>query len=192
MIAVCAPILVFPLSQAAAACLCKVMTAESAFYGANVVFVGKVIRVKTAKEASVSLIVKRSGAAEMLKTPVWEKSLGSVRIATLEVSDAFKGVTDKTIEVSTSVYDGGGTCGVNFKVGETYLVYAYNRMPELTADQAKLPRATRTKEIQFKAAADKFNEHLPLLETGICSRTRQTRWAQEDLDTIHSILKTIH
>jgi len=54
----------------------------------------------------------------------------------LEISEAFKGTTNQTIDILTAVYDHGATCGVNFKMGENYLVYAYDRRTELSAEKA--------------------------------------------------------
>src|SRR5439155_4430149 len=70
-----------------------------------------------------------------------------------------------------------------------YLVYAYDRRTELSAEQAKLPKDQWTKEIQLKAAADKFNERLPVFGTSICARTERMRWAKDDVDVIRRILK---
>ena len=173
----------------ARACMCSMSSVESAFAGADVVFIGKVIKITPVKEASVGLLMKESGTLELLKNPRWEKSVYKARSVTLEVSDAFKGVTSQTIEVLTSVYDGGATCGVNFRLGESYLVYAYKRRPLLSDDEAKLPKESWDQEIRLKAEADKFNEKLPSLSTNICTRTEHLRWVKDDVDKIHQIIK---
>jgi hypothetical protein len=188
LIAVCAAGLILNLPLVVTACLCGERNAEGAFLGADIVFVGRVTKIARAKEASVGLLMKESGTPEILKVPRWEKSVYGSQIVTLEISEAFKGATNQTIDILTAVYHHGATCGVNFKMGENYLVYAYNRRRELSADQAKLPRDEWTKEIQLKADADKFNGRLPGLETNICARTEHMRWANEDVDLIRRIL----
>jgi hypothetical protein len=177
------------LPTVACACLCGATDVEGAFLVSKVVFVGRVTKIVLTKNASVGLLVKESGTLEALKVPRWERSVHRAQVVTLEISEVFKGTTNQTIDILTAVYDDGATCGVNFKVGEQYLVYAQDRRPELLADQAKLPKDQSTKEIQLKAAADKFNERLPALETSICARTERMRWAKEDVDVIRRILK---
>ena len=189
LIAGCALSVVLGFSHAARACMCGISSVEGAFAGADIVFVGKVIKITPVKEASVGLLMKESGTLELLKTPRWEKSVYKARSVTLEVSEAFKGVTTKTIEVLTSVYDGGATCGVNFRLGESYLVYAHKRQPSLSDDEAKVPKESWTQEIRLKAEADKFNVKLPSLSTSICSRTEHLRWVKDEVDKIRQITK---
>jgi hypothetical protein len=189
LVAICALTFVLGLTQTAFACMCGNSSVEGAFAGSDVVFVGKVVKITPVKEASVGLLMKESGTLESLKTPRWEKSVYKARSVTLEISEAFKGVTAKTIDVLTSVYDGGATCGVNFKLGESYLVYADKRRPELSAEQAKLSKESWTQEIRLKAEADKFNEKLPSLSTSICSRTEHLRWMKDEVDKVRQIAK---
>lgn len=181
--------IVLGFTQTAHACVCGISSVEGAFAGSDVVFVGKVIKITPVKEASVGLLVKESGTLEFLKTPRWEKSVYKARSVTLEVVEAFKGVTTQTIDVLTSVYDGGATCGVNFRLGESYLVYADKRRSELSDDEAKLPQASWTKEIRLKAEAERFNQKLPSLSTGICSRTEHLRWMKDEVDKVRKITK---
>jgi hypothetical protein len=44
------------------------------------------------------------------------------RLVTFDVTTAYRGMTDKTAEISTGM--GGGDCGFEFKEGGSYLVYA--------------------------------------------------------------------
>jgi hypothetical protein len=71
------------------------------------------------------------------------------------VQERFRGATDNIVEVSTG--RGGGDCGYPFKVGETYLVYAYKAGNSGT------------------------------LRTGICSRTRSLEKASDDLEFLRSL-----
>ena len=176
-------------STNALGCMCGYATAEQTFRDAKVVFIGKVTKIVRTKTASVRLVLKESGTPELVKVPYWEKSTDDERVVTLEISETFKGTTDSTVSILTSVYDGGGTCGVNFKKGESYLVYAYERRPLLSSDQANLPRSQWTTEIELKASADQFNVRLPALETNLCTRTGHLRWSKEDIEEIRRVLK---
>ena len=187
LIAICSLSFVLGFSQTARACTCGISSVEGAFAGSDVVFVGKVNKITPVKRASVGLLTKESGTLELLETPRWEKSVYKARSVTLEVSEAFKGVTTKTIEVLTSA--GSTTCGVNFRMGESYLVYANKRQPSLLDDEAKLPKERWTQEMRLKAEADKFNEKLPSLSTSICSRTGHLRWRKDEVDKVRHITK---
>lgn len=169
--------------------MCAYSTTEQIFRDAKVVFVGKVTKIARIKTASVGLVIKESGSLDVLKVPYWEKSTDDERVVTLEISETFKGTTDSTVSILTSAYNGGGTCGVSFKMGESYLVYAYERQPLLSSDQANLPRNLWTKEIELKASADQFNARLPALETNICARTGHLRWSREEIEEIRRVLK---
>lgn len=188
LIVVCTLSFALGLPSAARGCMCGMTTAEVSFVKAHVVFTGKVVRIAPVKKASVGLLMKEAGTLHLLKVPRWETFVDKARIVTLEISEGLKGTSGKTVEVLTAVYDGGATCGVNFRTGESYLVYA-KRNPSLSADEAKLPKQEWTKEIRLKAEADKFNGRLPTLETNICARTMHMRWAKEDLNVIRLIIK---
>ncbi len=189
LLLVCALTLVLGVPEITSACMCDYVDAQDAFLSARLVFVGKVTNIVAGREAGVGLLMKESGALELLKQPRWEKSTDKVQIVTLEITEAFKGMTDKTINIVTAVYDHGATCGVNFKIDETYLVYAYERRRELTTEQTNLPKNEWTKEVKLKWQADKFNERLPAFGTSICSRTERMLWAKDDVDMIRRILK---
>ena len=189
LIAVCAAGFMLGLPQLASACLCGSTDAQGAFLGADTVFIGKVTKIVRTKEASVGLTVKESGTLEVMKVPRWDKDVDGARVVTLEISETLKGPAHQTVDILTSIYDNGGTCGINFRLGESYLVYAYERRHELSADQAKLPKDQWTREIHLKAAADKFNQRLPALQTNICARTAHMKWAKDDVDIIRRILK---
>ncbi len=189
LIVICILSFVLGLSQTARACMCSFSSAEVALAGADVVFVGKVVKITRAKEASVGLVMKESGTLELLKNPRWEKSVDKVQRVILEVTESFKGVSAKTVEVITDVYNGGGSCGVNFKEGESYLVYAYKRHPLLSETEAKFPKESWTQEIQLKSEADRFNEKLPLLATNICTRTERLRLVKDEVDKIRTLSK---
>jgi hypothetical protein len=189
VVAICTLAYALGFTQTARACTCGFSSVEGAFAGADVVFVGKVVRITPVKEATVGLLVKESGTLELLKTPGWEKSVHKARSVTIEVVEGFKGVTTKTINVLTSIYDRGATCGVNFRLGESYLVYAHKRRSSLSDDELKLPKESWTEEILLKAEADKYNEKLPSLSTSICSRTELLRWVKDEVDKVRELAR---
>ncbi|HUK29632.1 MAG TPA: hypothetical protein VLV89_00870 [Candidatus Acidoferrum sp.] len=76
------------------------------------------------------------------------------RTVTFEVLQAYHGVTERIIELTTG--SGGGDCGYDFKEGANYLVYAYNGAPPLG--------------------------EVGKLYTSVCSRTRPLAEAKDDLD----------
>jgi hypothetical protein len=101
---------------------------------------------------------------------------GKFACLVFEITEVLKGISGTTTDVLSAEYNGGGSCGVNFKVGESYLVYAEKRRPLLTA---KLREEKISRRNSIGSGADKFNERLPGLETSICTRTEHMRWAQK-------------
>ncbi len=177
------------LSQTAFACFCDFPSLKGAFSSSDAVFVGKVIKIETVKYTSVSLLMKESGTLELLKTPRWEKSVEKLRSVTLEVSEPFKGVTEKTFTLVTAVYNGGGSCGVPFKKGESYLVFAYKTRSMLSKEEYEQSKENWTLEMRLKAEADEFNKQLPLFGTSICSNTGNLRFMQKAVDVIRGSQK---
>jgi hypothetical protein len=83
---------------------------------------------------------------------------GSRRV-TFAVAERFKGVDGRLIDVLTG--SGGGDCGFNFRVGSSYLVFAYRH-----------PVTGR-------------------LGTGICSRTALANWANRDLKLLRAPVRPL-
>jgi hypothetical protein len=79
------------------------------------------------------------------------------KLVRFSVSESFRGMSGSSTEIATG--NGGGDCGYPFKVGESYLVYAY-----------RAPRDNK-------------------LYAGICSRTRPLSEASEDLEYIRGLSK---
>lgn len=179
----CALGLAMCLLQTALGCECQLISVGDAFTGADVVFVGKVIKITRMEEASIGMRYKPG-----LQNPPWEKFVDKVRGVTLEVSEPFKGVTRDTVEV-ISGYAGPGSCGVEFKEGESYLVYAYNRRSLLPEDATKLPKKSWTQEMRLKAEVDELNAKLPAVATNYCSRTERLSSSGGDVDEIRRIIK---
>lgn len=126
---------------------------------------------------------------ELLKTPRWEKSITKLQSVTLEVSEPFKSTTEKTFTLTTAIYNGGGSCGVPFKVGESYLVFAGKTQSILSEDEIKQPKESWTLETRLKAEANEFNKQLPPYKTSICSRTDNLRFMKEEIEAIRDFLK---
>lgn len=177
------------LSPASYACSCSFGSLRSAFSSANAVFIGKVNKIETLDKASVALILKESGTLKPLKNPGWEKSMRKVRGVTLEVVEPFKGATEKTFILTTEIYNGGGNCGIPFKVGESYLVFAYKTESRLSAEEAGRPKENWTLEMRLNAEADDFNKRLPPFQTSICARTDRLRFMSGQIEEIRGFLR---
>ena len=188
LLAICAFAFLLLASQTALACSCSYSNVKGVFSSSDAVFIGKVSKITTAKEASVGLLLKESGTLELLKTPRLEKSIYKVQNVSLEVIETFKGATEKNVVLYTSLIS-NGSCGVPFKVGESFLVFAGKTQPMLSKDEAVQPKENWTLEMRLKAEADKFNEKLPPYETSICSRTERLRFMKDELLEIHYFLK---
>lgn len=189
LLLLCSLPIILTFTQTARACFCGYRTVEVAFEGAPVVFVGKVIKISAAKQASVGFVVKESGTLEVSKAPRVEMSVRKMRIVTLEVTEAFKGVTSKTIEILSDVYNGGGNCGVNFKRGKSYIVFAHPRQPLEPDEELQTDQATRADEIRAQVEANKFNEKLPSLTTNICTLTSPLPFMTPEIDKIRRLAK---
>ncbi len=177
------------LSQTSYACSCSFGSLRNTFFSSAAVFVGKVIKIETVEEASVGLILKESGARKPLKNPRLEKSMRKVQSVTLEVVESFKGKMDDSFVLTTAIYNGGGSCGVPFKVGESYLVFAYKTQPMLSKEETEKPKESWTQEMRLQAEADEFNEQLPPYGTNICVRTDNLRFMKEEVEEIRNFLK---
>jgi Carboxypeptidase regulatory-like domain len=133
-----AAILFFPISTIGAyACTCGVFRPPCEEYGsASAVFIGIVIG-----DSSISV---QDGEYEFQK-----------RLVSFAVEETFLGPQKTSAEVITGM--GGGDCGVGFKRGERYLVYAYTN-----------PQDNK-------------------LYTSICMRTRALSQAGEDLQYLRGL-----
>jgi hypothetical protein len=187
---ICTGILLLFLSQTAHACFCSVVDAKTAFSSSHAVFIGKVSKITTAKEASVGYSMQMMpGKLKLGENGKWEKSFDKIQNVTLEIIEPLKGVTEKTFVLSTAAYNGGGSCGVPFTIGEAFLVFARKTQPMLTKDEAAQPKDNWTLDMRLKAEADKFNGQLPLYATDICARTERLRFMKQELSEIRSFIK---
>ena len=188
--AICTFAFLLFLSQTTHACFCSNLDAKNAFSSSDVVFIGKVSKITAAKKASVFYLM--GSVSDILKSRgngKWEKSLDKVQTVTLEVIEPLKGVTEKTFVLFTATYNGGGNCGVPFKVGESFVVFAGKTQPMLSKDESLQPKESWTLEMRLESDADKFNEQLPPYETNICARTDRLRFMKDQLAEIRSFIK---
>ena len=180
------------LFQSALACSCSFsdnLSAKVPFSSSDTVFIGKVLEIRNAGQATVFLM----NESDLLKLSESSKRRGfivtKIQTVKLEVIEPFKGIKEKTVQLSQSFYNGGGSCGVNFKVGKSYLVFANKKQPMLSKDEAEQPKENWTKEMLLKSEADKFNEPLPPFETNICMRTDRLSFTKEEVQEIRSFQK---
>ena len=116
------------ISRPADACTCGGGgQACQAFFDVSAVFAGTVVSISNRDDSTVF----------------------SRRRVHLLVTEAFRGVTSQEIDVDTG--NGGGDCGYDFKIGESYVVYGHRQ-----------------------------SDAQPLT-TSICTRTRPLRDAEDDL-----------
>ncbi|MBX7170598.1 MAG: hypothetical protein K1X72_06540 [Pyrinomonadaceae bacterium] len=181
-------VLVFS-SNTANACSCSFQSLKDDFSSTDVVFIGKVIKNKTIKYAEVSMTLKESGTLEMVKNPKWEKTIEKIRSVTFEVSESFKGTTEKTFTLLSSYYTGGGSCGIRFKKDETYLIFAYKTQPLLSKEESEQPKENWTLEMQLNAEADEFNKYLPPFAVSVCSYTGNLIYMEKEVKAIRDFQK---
>ena len=177
------------LSQTAFACQCNFPSLKGAFSSSDAVFIGKVVKIKTIKYASVEMTLKQAGTLETVKNPKWEKSIEKLRSVTFEISEPFKGATEKTFTLSSSYYTGGGSCSIPFKKGESYLVFAHKTRALLSKEEYEQPKENWTLEMQLNAEADEFNKQLPSFAASICSYTGNLRTREKAVETIRDFQK---
>lgn len=135
-----AVVMVVSLTPTAKACSCMDSGPPcQAYWPASAVFTGQVIEVTT----FISDQENFRGYAQKL-----------IRFA---VSQTFRGVSGMTVEAITG--NGGGDCGYPFKVGQSYLVYAYS------------------------------DQKSGKLHASTCSRTRLLSEASEDLEYLQNLTR---
>jgi hypothetical protein len=188
--AICTFAFLLFLPQTAHACFCSDLGVKSTFASSEAVFIGKVSEITAARKASVYYLM--GSVSDILKSRgngKWEKSLDKVQTVTLEVIEPLKGVTEKTFVLFTPTYNGGGNCGVPFKAGESFVVFARKTQPMLSKEETEQPKESSTLEMRLNAEADGFNKQLPPYETNICARTNRLDFMKEELVEIRRFVK---
>jgi hypothetical protein len=115
------------------ACTCIPLSAEERFDIADAVFRGEVVSVRPAESAahewlreSIQWVYEALGQQEKADALYREWLDGDEYglLAVIQVHRAWKGVTEgKRVTVRTAPH--GAVCGVAFKTGKTYAIYAY-------------------------------------------------------------------
>ncbi len=101
-------VITFLLLPKAAFASCAVKpSVEDAAKSASVVFIGTVTKITPAQEASAAYSI-------MAKKPKWERYDRKVDVVTFSVSEAFKGVSSETIDITTGA---DGFAGYKFEGG---------------------------------------------------------------------------
>ena len=182
------------LPKAAFASCAVKPTIEDAAKGASVVFVGTVTKITSAQTASAAYSI-------MAKKPKWERYDEKVDVVTFSVSEAFKGVSNETIDITIGA---DGFAGYKFeggtwlKEGQTYLVYAYKRLPagavpdldEKDYDKdiaAELRAINKAFPKKLAAEINEFNSKVSPYESNVCMRTTNISNATEELEQIHKM-----
>lgn len=140
------------------------------------VFMGTVTKITQAQRAGATM---RFGSGR--RASRWEQDVESVLVVTVEVSEPFKGVKSSTLELITETNTAG--CGYPFEVGQTYLIYAYERAsPSKSFAGMRVPR-------RLIRSVEDFNRGLSPIETSYCTRTGNVRDAKvrEEADLIRKL-----
>ncbi len=178
------------LCSSKSAIACSIPYMEMAYAEADDVFIGKINTVTTLQKASADLVQYKSGRLLDKSDWYWEKSLYNVLNATIEVSEMFKGIPSKTIEVYTPTFDDyRREYTVPFKEGEIFLVYAHKNQSLYKSFEHILIGKQKNEVI---AEADKFNMHLPLFVTTTCARTmliKHSGYAENEINRLRSFAK---
>jgi len=160
----------------ASACSCvPAPSPDKAFRSVPSVFIGTVTKITPAERAIAVMPLSGDGAGK------WEQMVESVWIVSLNIQDTFKGVRNSTIELVTN--SDSAACGYDFEVGQSYLVYAYERAD---AGQRYAGEGLSRKLIQ---SVDNFNRGLSLMETSYCTRTANVKDADGEINQIRKLSK---
>jgi len=189
LITICILFFLALLSNIAHACSCSFQSLKDSFSSSDVVFIGKVVKNTTVKYAEVSMTLKESGTLETVKNPKWEKSIEKLRSITFEISEPFKGTTEKTFTLSSSYYTGNGSCSIPFKKGKSYLIFAHKTEPLLSKEESEQPKENWTSEMRLNAEADEFNKYLPPFAVSVCSYTGNLHSMAREVEAIRNFQK---
>lgn len=99
-------------------------------------------------EAPIALAA--STAVFLGKVTAIERGKNSLQV-TIEVDRAWKGITTKTVNISTA--ENGAACGYHFEIGKSYLIYAHGDKPK-EGEQPKLSTNICTRTCHIDQAAD--------------------------------------
>jgi len=148
----------------------------SLFGRADVVFTGKVVGAKQQKTVTDYETVNEGKSDEKTTEKSVTYDVGEIYF---EVVEAFGG-TEKGARVTVHSNTGGGDCGVWFKRGETYLVFAGKENSNASSGITSLT---------YGGAGEKLQPDADRLWTTLCSGTREIKTAEESLSYLRSLPK---
>lgn len=149
------------IADAASACSCAgSITVANQFAHAPIVFVGRVesVRDRWSPFAKFWLKIRRLFNEEARPEIEYNRYCTNYGMeVTFAVQQAWKGVASRRVVLLTG--RGGGDCGVDFKPGVDYIVYAYPP----AGDGCQTTICTRTGELTGGAEDLEFLRHYPAL-----------------------------
>ncbi len=173
-------LLIFSTSKVNA-CSCGLDTdTKSIFSRSGAVFIGKVLKVETVKEAGLVLPFKET--SDGLKPARWEKETRKVQSVTFQVTESFKGTIENTFTVTSPV----DSCfKIAFVTGRSYLVLARKIRPQT------IKEIDESYEKRLKDRVNKFNQNLSFYRTDACDLTYnlESRENENELQEIRNFLK---
>ena len=141
---------------------------------ASAVFVGKVTKISRGQLASAALAWSPKGE-------YWVKHVREVDVVSFAVTEPFKPAGIKTIEILKDAVTFVGDRDVYFKVGEVYLVYAFQRRKAGSSPTKPFVRIYSRFPKQLAKEIEQENRGMSRYETGLYNRTRTISFAGEDL-----------
>lgn len=167
----------FIFAEVASACSCvRPSPPEKDFRTVPYIFMGTVTKITPAKKAG--LVMPLGGGRRASK---WKMEEEDVFVVTIEINEPFKGLKRSAVEIVTET--GTSACGYPFEVGQSYLVYAYERArPSKSFAGERVPR-------RLIQSVESFNRGLSSMETSYCSRTGNMRdvKVQEEADLLRRL-----
>ena len=147
---------------------------QAAANEASAVFAGRVTKIHRGQLASAALAWSPKGEH-------WVKHVREVDVVTFAVTEPFKPAGIKTIEILKDAVTFVGDRDVYFKVGEVYLVYAFQRRKAGSPPTKRFARTYRSFPKQLAKEIEQENRGMSPYETGLYNRTRTVAFAGEDL-----------
>ena len=147
---------------------------QAAANQASAVFTGRVTKITRGQLASAALAWSPTGEN-------WVKHVREVEVVSFTVTEPFKPAGIKIIEILKDAVTFVGDRDVYFKVGEVYLVYAFQRRKAGSPPTKGFARIYRSFPKQLAKDIENENRAMSQYETGLYNRTRTIAFAGEDL-----------
>ena len=141
---------------------------------AGAVFAGRVTKISRGQLASAALAWSPKGEH-------WVKHVREVDVVSFAITEPFKPAGIKTIEILKDAVTFVGDRDVYFKVGELYLVYAFQRRKAGSPPTKRFASIYRRFPKQLAKEIEQENRGMAHYETGLYNRTRTSAFAGEEL-----------